>query len=76
MAVATASGGDGGARVCSRERQGRGWVEEVSEGVPGGCVASPASSKRSAASRRRRGELGGVAVSLLCLLAEVGDDWH
>ena len=20
--------------------------------------------------------LGGVAVSLLCLLAEVGDDWH
>ena len=23
-----------------------------------------------------RGELGGVAVSLLCLLAEVGDDWH
>ena len=76
MAVATTSGGDGGARVCSRESQGRGWVEEVSEGVPGGCVASPASSRRSAASRRRRGELGGVAVSLLCLLAEVGDDWH
>ena len=25
---------------------------------------------------RWRGELGGVAVSLLCLLAEVGDDWH
>ena len=35
-----------------------------------------------AVARRRRqaawwrGELGGVAVSLLCLLAEVGDDWH
>ena len=35
MAVATTSGGDGGARVCSRESQGRGWVEEVSEGFQG-----------------------------------------
>ncbi len=41
-----------------------------------GCVAPLASSRRSAASRRRSGKLDGVAVSLLCLLAEVGDDWH
>ena len=57
MAVATASGSDGGARVCSGESQGRGWVEEVSEGVPGGAWRlQPAPS-----GRRQAG--GGVASS-------------
>jgi hypothetical protein len=40
-------------------------------------VASSAASGRSRAGREGGGgELRGVAVSLLCLLAEVGDDWH
>ena len=41
-----------------------------------GCVATLASSSRSAARRRWRGASRALALSCLCLLLEVRDDWH
>ena len=57
-----------------REREPGG--NEVSGRSSGRRGRRPDPLEARAASRRRRGARGGVAVSLLCLLAEVGDDWH
>ena len=72
-----------------RLRQRRPSWERARERGRGACEVSTGSGRcRRGASRRRagagdgrqagrwRGELGGVAVSLLYLLAEVGDDWN
>ena len=65
---------------CAREREQRARERAESEGEERGGrgeVRGIHSRVGEAAGRRcRRGVRGGVAVSLLCLLAEVGDDWH
>ena len=63
--------GYGGARVCSRESQGRGWVEEVSEGVPGGVWRHPKRPGRSG-KQEVAGAASALATPCLCPSGEGG----
>lgn len=58
------------------ERQGACEVSTGSGRRRGGILRRRASAGEGRQAGRWRGELGGVAVSLFCLLAEVGDDWN
>ena len=58
------------------ERQGACEVSTGSGQGRGGVSRRRAGAGDDRQGGRWRGELGGVAVSLLCLLAEVGDDSH
>ena len=69
------------ARSGKREREHQGRGESSRESERGRAVRDDArafthASRGSAASRRRRGASRARALSRLCLLAEVRDDWQ
>ena len=76
MAAVVHVGGDSGARLVGDERGREQGESERVRAVRYNAGAFTHASRGSAASRRRRGASRARALSRLCLLAEVRDDWH